>query len=57
MHACNFAASTTEDWEAEEKPAFPSEELAVQMKLEFVRQDGKMCELDIREVRTVIWSR
>lgn len=42
-------ASTTEDWEAEEKPAFPAGELAIQMKLEFVRQDGKMCELDIRE--------
>ncbi|XP_022806012.1 UPF0561 protein C2orf68 homolog isoform X3 [Stylophora pistillata] len=36
-------ASTTEDWETEEKPA------SIQMKLEFVRQDGKVCKLDICE--------
>lgn len=40
------AASKTEDWEAEEKPA---SEVAIQMKLEFVRQDGKVSKLDICE--------
>ncbi|XP_027051813.1 UPF0561 protein C2orf68 homolog isoform X3 [Pocillopora damicornis] len=39
-------ASKTEDWEAEEKPA---SEVAIQMKLEFVRQDGKVSKLDICE--------
>lgn len=41
-----IAASKTEDWEAEEKPA---SEVAIQMKLEFVRQDGKVSKLDICE--------
>ncbi|XP_027051814.1 UPF0561 protein C2orf68 homolog isoform X4 [Pocillopora damicornis] len=40
------ATSKTEDWEAEEKPA---SEVAIQMKLEFVRQDGKVSKLDICE--------
>lgn len=45
-----IAASKTEDWEAEEKPA---SEVAIQMKLEFVRQDGKVSKLDICEVSTL----
>ena len=45
-----IAASKTEDWEAEEKPA---SEVTIQMKLEFVRQDGKVSKLDICEVSTL----
>ncbi|KAJ7392202.1 hypothetical protein OS493_013576 [Desmophyllum pertusum] len=43
------ASSTAEDWEVEKKPAIPTPEVAIQMKLEFVRKDGEVCELNISE--------
>lgn len=49
MHAFE-ASSTAEDWEVEKKPAIPTPEVAIQMKLEFVRKDGEVCELNISEV-------
>ncbi|KAL9978674.1 hypothetical protein ACROYT_G016219 [Oculina patagonica] len=41
--------SPTEDWETERKPSIPTPEATVQVKLEFVRQDGEIRELNIRE--------
>ena len=48
-----FEDSSKEDWETEQKPAIQTPEATVQVKLEFVRQDGEVRVLNIREVSSV----